>query len=70
MLDNIDARHKAILPPYVWGNGNPAEVNARAAEEMKNTILAAKKLGVSIVNGFTGSSIWPLLYSFPPVSPR
>jgi sugar phosphate isomerase/epimerase len=68
VLDNIDDRHKAILPPYVWGNGNRAEVNARAAEELKNTVRAAKKLGVSIVNGFTGSSIWPLLYSFPPVS--
>ncbi|MFM7318648.1 MAG: sugar phosphate isomerase/epimerase family protein, partial [bacterium] len=26
------------------------------------------KLGVKVVNGFTGSSIWHLLYSFPPVS--
>ena len=26
------------------------------------------KYGVSVVNGFTGSSIWHLLYSFPPVS--
>ena len=32
--DNIDALHKAILPPYIWGNGSPAEVNARAAENM------------------------------------
>ncbi len=69
VLDMIDARHKAILPPYVWGDGNPAGVNARAAEEMKNTARAAQKLGVSVVNGFTGSSIWHLLYSFPPVSP-
>jgi sugar phosphate isomerase/epimerase len=68
VLDNIDARHKAILPPYVWGNGNPSEVNARAAEEVKNMARAAQKLGVGIVNNFTGSSIWPLLYSFPPVS--
>ena len=22
VLDNIDARHKAILPPHVWGDGN------------------------------------------------
>jgi len=27
----------------------------------------AKRLGVDVVNGFTGSSIWHLLYSFPPV---
>ena len=35
---------------------------------MKNTARAAQKLGVSVVNGFTGSGIWPFLYSFPPVS--
>ena len=68
MLDNIDARHKAILPPHVWGNGDPAEVNARAAQELVATAKAAQKLGVGIVNGFTGSSIWPLVYSFPPAA--
>jgi sugar phosphate isomerase/epimerase len=69
VLDPIDARHKAILPPYVWGDGQPAGVNTRAAEELKNTARAAQKLGVSVVNGFTGSSIWHMLYSFPPVTP-
>ena len=34
---------------------------------MQDTARAAAKLGVKIVAGFTGSSIWPLLYSFPPV---
>jgi sugar phosphate isomerase/epimerase len=67
VCDIIDARHKSILPPHVWDDGNPAGVNKRAAEEMKNTARAAQKLGVDIVNGFTGSSIWHLLYSFPPV---
>ncbi len=67
VLDTIDERHKSILPKTVWGDGDPAGVNQRAIEEMKNTARAAQKLGVSIVNGFTGSSIWPLLYSFPPV---
>lgn len=67
VLDRIDERHKAIVPPHVWGDGNPDGVNARAAEELKNTARAAQKLGVGIVNGFTGSSIWPLVYSFPPV---
>lgn len=69
VLDRIDERHKAILPDHVWGDGDPAGVNARAAEEMKKTAIAAKNLGVSVVNGFTGSSIWHLLYSFPPVLP-
>ena len=67
VCDTIDERHKAILPDYVWGDGDPAGVNQRAAEEMKNTARAAQKFGVPVVNGFTGSSIWPLLYSFPPV---
>ncbi|MGA2063951.1 MAG: sugar phosphate isomerase/epimerase [Thermoguttaceae bacterium] len=70
VLDLIDARHQSILPPHVWGDGDPAGVNARAAEEMKDAARAAQKLGVSVVNGFTGSSIWHLLYSFPPVPPK
>jgi sugar phosphate isomerase/epimerase len=67
VLDHVDARHKSIMPAHVWGDGNPAGVNARAAEAMKDAARAARKLGVEIVNGFTGSSIWHLLYSFPPV---
>ena len=66
VLDRIDARHKAILPEYVWGDGSPDGVNERAAREMMNTARAARKLGVGVVNGFTGSSIWHLLYDFPP----
>src|SRR5690606_5223477 len=67
VCDNIDQRHQAILPDYVWGDGDPAGVNQRAIEELKNTARAAQKFGVPVVNGFTGSSIWHLLYSFPPV---
>lgn len=67
VCDLIDERHQTILPPHVWGDGKPQAVNARAIEEMKLTAQAAKKFGVSVVNGFTGSSIWHLLYSFPPV---
>jgi sugar phosphate isomerase/epimerase len=67
VLDIIDARHQAILPPYVWGDGDPAGVNQRAAEELKNTARAAQKLGVDVVNGFTGSSVWHLVYLFPPM---
>jgi sugar phosphate isomerase/epimerase len=67
VCDPIDARHKAILPDYVWGDGDPAAVNQRAAEEVKATARAASKFGVSVVNGFTGSAIWHLNYSFPPV---
>ena len=32
--DPIDARHRGILPPEVWGDGEPAGVRARAAERM------------------------------------
>jgi sugar phosphate isomerase/epimerase len=68
VCDIIDERHKSILPRHVWGNGKPEDVRKRAAEEMMKTAQAAKNLGVSVVNGFTGSRIWGLLYSFPPVS--
>ena len=70
VCDRIDERHQAILPAHVWGDGDPEGVRQRAAEEMKDTARAAALLGVSVVNGFTGSSIWHLLYSFPPVSPE
>jgi sugar phosphate isomerase/epimerase len=66
--DPIDERHKSILPSRIWGDGKPEGVRQRAAEEVKKTAHAAAKFGVQIVNGFTGSKIWPLLAMFPPVS--
>ncbi len=70
VCDNIDSRHQAILPAHVWGDGDPEGVRQRAADELKDTARAAARLGVNVVNGFTGSSIWHLLYSFPPVAPE
>ncbi len=70
VCDNIDIRHKSILPDYLWGDGDPEGVRKRAAEELVKTAEAAKRLGVKVVNGFTGSSIWHLMYSFPPVPPE
>jgi sugar phosphate isomerase/epimerase len=67
VCDRIDERHKAIIPSHVWGDGKEEGVRSRAAKEMQDTARAAAKLGVKVVAGFTGSSIWPLLYSFPPV---
>lgn len=67
VCDKIDERHKSILPDYIWGDGDPEGVRKRAAEELILTAKAAKMLGVDTVVGFTGSPIWHLLYSFPPV---
>jgi sugar phosphate isomerase/epimerase len=66
VCDPIDARHKGVLPPEVWGDGEPEGVRTRAAERMKDTARAAAQFGVSVVTGFTGSAIWHMLYSFPP----
>ncbi len=66
--DRIDARHQSILPGHIWGDGDPEGVRQRAAAEMIMTAHAAKTLGVNTVCGFTGSSIWHLNYSFPPVT--
>jgi sugar phosphate isomerase/epimerase len=68
ICDNIDERHQNILPDYIWGDGNPEGIKKRAAEELIRAAHAAKALGIDVVNGFTGSSIWHLLYSFPPVT--
>ncbi len=66
--DPIDNRHKGILPERLWGDGDPEGVRQRCAEELKNTARAAKKFGVDVVNGFTGSRVWKNLYFFPPTS--
>jgi sugar phosphate isomerase/epimerase len=66
VCDPIDARHKSILPDYIWGDGDPEGVRQRAAKEVIETAKVAKKLGIDVVVGFTGSPIWHLLYAFPP----
>ena len=68
VCDRIDNRHKSILPARLWGDGDPEGVRQRATAEMIRIGEAAKMLGVNTVIGFTGSPIWHLLYSFPPVS--
>ena len=63
---NDDSRSDAFSPAEVAGD--PEKKREWAIETMKNSAKAAKNLGLMVVNGFTGSSIWHLLYSFPPVT--
>jgi len=63
---NNDGRTDMFAPDELAGD--PDGQRAWASEQMKLTAQAAANLGVKVVNGFTGSSIWHLLYSFPPVS--
>ena len=65
--DNIDQRHYQFLPPGV--KKNPKAAQQWAAKTMKNTARAASNMGIKVVNGFTGSPIWHLLYAFPPCLP-
>ena len=67
VLDNIDERNLTVIPPYLHGDKTVESVRALCAQEMMDTARAAAKFGVKVVNGFTGSSIWQYLYSFPPV---
>ena len=63
---NNDARSDLFAPKECAGD---AEKKRKwAIQTMKETALAAKNMGVKIVNGFTGSPIWHMIYSFPPVS--
>jgi sugar phosphate isomerase/epimerase len=65
----IDERYKDLLPDYVWGDGDPEGVRERAAEEVIATVQAAQQLGVSVLTGFTGSSLWPSVNSYPGSDP-
>src|SRR3954451_15515127 len=66
VCDPIDDRHRGVLPPEIWGDGEPEGVRQRAAERMMDTARSAARLGVDVVTGFTGSPVCHLLYSFPP----
>lgn len=64
----IDERHKSILSDELWGDGDPEGVRQRCADEVGKTAHAAAKFGVNVVNGFTGSPVWHLIYRFPPAT--
>ena len=66
ICDPIDERHRAIVPTEIWGDGEPEGVRRRAAARLADTARAAAQVGITQVNGFSGSPIWHLLYSFPP----
>ena len=70
VCDMIDARHRRLVPDYVWGNGDPEGVRQRATEEMAATIHVAQKLGVGVVSGFSGSPIWSYVAGYPGPTPE
>jgi len=65
VCDPIDSRHKALVPDYVWGDGQPEGVSTRAAEEIIATIRLAQRLGASVVSVFLGSPIWSYVTGYP-----
>ncbi len=77
VCDRIDDRHKSILPPEVWADGDPEGVRRRAAQRLADTARACRLFIDAapdptpfppVVTGFTGSSVWHSLYAFPPTS--
>lgn len=65
---NNDSRSDGFAPAQYAGN---AEAKREwAIRSLKASAKAAHNLGVKVVTGFTGSPIWHLFYSFPPVAPQ
>lgn len=69
ICDPIDGRHRALVPDYVWGDGDPVGVGQRAAEEVMASARAAQKLGAAVLAGFTGSPIWSYVVGWPHPEP-
>ena len=63
VLDHNDARTDDWVPAAVRGDSK--KKTEWAIQEMKDSARAAQRLGVNVVNGFTGSSIWHLLVFVP-----
>mgnify|MGYP004443017833 FL=1 len=66
VLDIMDERSHVVVPEYLR-DSDPEKFWRNCAEEMVYTAKAAANMGIKVVNGFTGSSIWKYFYSFPPV---
>jgi len=64
ILDREDPRGAGFAPPDKRGSWK--DVQGWATRQMMLAPRAAKNMGVKVVNGFTGSSIWHLIYPFPP----
>ncbi|MBI3986362.1 MAG: sugar phosphate isomerase/epimerase [Lentisphaerae bacterium] len=65
---NNDGRSDAFVPPSL--HGKPEAQRRWALDQMKKAAKTARNLGVKVVNGFTGSSIWQAVYAFPPISDK
>ena len=65
---NSDSRSDTFAPAHLAGDAEGKR--AWGVESMKCAARAAKNLGIDVVTGFTGSSIWHMLYSFPPVTEK
>lgn len=61
--DYNDPRLDGFAPSSMAGQ--PDAIREWGIETMKYCAIAANKLGAKVVTGFTGSSIWKYLYSFP-----
>jgi sugar phosphate isomerase/epimerase len=64
VCDPNDFRTDGFAPDELAGK--PEEKRAWAVEQVKRAARGAKAMGLGVVCGFTGSSIWHLLYAFPP----
>jgi len=65
--DPLDFRHESIVGPRTWGDGDAEGVRARASEQVKKTAILARRMGIDVVTGFTGSKIWRYVAMYPPV---
>lgn len=64
-----DNRLRSITAPHLWPAADDGDkittLRTNIQEHLKRCALAAKRLGVTVVNGFIGSQIWEKLFDFP-----
>lgn len=63
--DPFSPTWRRILPPSVWGDGDPLGVVTRAAVEFEKLVQTAERFGVGLISGFTGSPLWHRLWAYP-----
>jgi sugar phosphate isomerase/epimerase len=63
--DPASDKLKAIIPQHIWSDDTATRV-ANVQDYLIKVGIAAQRLGLGVVNMFTGSGIWGEVYDFPP----
>lgn len=65
LCDPADSVLQRILPEEIWADGDPDGIRERTSEALSLAAIAAQKMGIPTISGFSGSPIWNRITGYP-----